>query len=62
MSLPKTSTKVGWNLVLIRNGGQVVAAVRGDDKPLHAKLSPNVTDIKPIAKAVADACRGGWQC
>ena len=39
---------------------EVVAAVREvTDKPLYAKLSPNVTDIKPIAKAVETAGADG---
>jgi len=36
--------------------GQVTAAVRAaTDLPLLVKLSPNVTDIRPIARAIADA-------
>ncbi len=36
--------------------GEVTAAVRrATDLPLLVKLSPNVSDIRPIAKAIADA-------
>ena len=36
--------------------GEVTAAVRrATDLPLLVKLSPNVADIRPIAKAIADA-------
>ncbi|MBC6498430.1 hypothetical protein H7R52_05630 [Weissella confusa] len=42
------------------SAAEVVAAVREvTDKPLYAKLSPNVTDIKPIAKAVETAGADG---
>ena len=36
--------------------GEVTAAVRrATDLPLLVKLSPNVADIRPIARAIADA-------
>src|SRR5207344_1601895 len=36
--------------------GEVTAAVRAaSDLPLLVKLSPNVADIRPIARAIADA-------
>ena len=39
-----------------RRGGEVTAAVRrATDLPLLVKLSPNVADIRPIARAIADA-------
>ncbi|MDR3241602.1 MAG: dihydroorotate dehydrogenase [Lactobacillaceae bacterium] len=39
---------------------EVIAAIRQvTDKPIYAKLSPNVTDIKPIAKAVEEAGADG---
>jgi dihydroorotate dehydrogenase (NAD+) catalytic subunit len=42
------------------SAAEVIAACRKvTNKPIYAKLSPNVTDIKPIAKAVEDAGADG---
>lgn len=43
-----------------QSAGEVIAAIKAvTDLPVYAKLSPNVTDIKPIAKAVEAAGAAG---
>lgn len=43
-----------------QSAGEVIAAIKAvTDLPVYAKLSPNVTDIKPIAKAVETAGAAG---
>lgn len=43
-----------------QGAAEVVMAIKSvTDLPVYAKLSPNVTDIKPIAKAVEDAGADG---
>lgn len=43
-----------------QSAGEVIAAIKAvTDLPIYAKLSPNVTDIKPIAKAVEAAGAAG---
>lgn len=43
-----------------QSAGEVIAAIKAvTDLPVYAKLSPNVTDIKPIAKAVEAAGADG---
>lgn len=43
-----------------KTAGEVIKKIRAvTDKPLYAKLSPNVTDIRPIAQAVEDAGASG---
>ena len=43
-----------------QSAGEVIAAIEAvTDLPVYAKLSPNVTDIKPIAKAVEAAGADG---
>lgn len=43
-----------------QSAGEVIAAIKAvTDLPVYAKLSPNVTDIKPIAKAVESAGADG---
>ena len=43
-----------------QSAGEVIAAIKAvTDLPVYAKLSPNITDIKPIAKAVEAAGADG---
>lgn len=43
-----------------QSAGEVIAAIKAvTDLPIYAKLSPNITDIKPIAKAVEAAGAAG---